>query len=451
MESLINSVVTEPTAPAVESPPVAEPPPRVHPKPPHRRKYLYLAIGATIVLSAMAWSLTAGRHSTRLVREPPLQTVTIERRDFVRTCRLSGTIEAAQSRVILAPQVAGAQLGSLIVTKLAPAGTRVKRGDLLVQYDPHNQVRVFLDRQAEYRDFVNQIAKKRAEEDAARAKDQTELKKTEDDLKRAELEMLKSELLSRIDAERNQETLEEAKADLKQLRETFDLKRRAAQADIRILEIKRDAAGENMLHAQRNEEQMLARSPIDGIVVLNTIWKGGKMGEVQEGDEVRPGVPFMQVVDSSAMQVRVRVNQVDVPKLRAGQRAKVRLDAYPELVFSARLEQLAPIGSKSEFSDKVRTFTALFSIQGSDPKLMPDLSAAVDVELEGLPNVLVAPREIVEMENGQAYVWVRQRSGARKIPVKVGPMNDTEVVIQSGIEAGAAVLKAGESILNSAL
>ena len=168
------------------------------------------------------------------------------------------------------------------------------------------------------------------------------------------------------------------------------------------------------------------------------------MGEVQEGDEVRPGVPFMQVVDPSAMQVRVRVNQVDLPKLRAGQRARVRLDAYPELVFSARLEQLAPIGSKSEFSDKVRTFMALFSIHESDPKLMPDLSAAVDVELEGLPNVLVAPREIVEMEYGQAYVWVRQRSGARKIPVKVGPMNDTEVVIQSGMEAGAAVLKAGD-------
>jgi multidrug resistance efflux pump len=445
MEMLFNSVVTEPTAPAIESPQVTGPPLSVPPKPSKRITYLYLAVGAAIALSVIAWGLIAGRHTSRLVRELPLKTLTIERRNFVRICRLSGTVEAARSRGVLAPQVAGAQLGSLIITKLAPAGTKVKRGDLLVQFDPHDQGRVFLERQAEYRDFVNQIAKKRAEEDAARAKDETELKKAEGDLKKAELEMLKSELLSSIDAERSQETLEEAKANLKQLRETFDLKRRSAQADIRILEIKRDAARENMLHAQRNEEQMLVRSPIDGIVVLNTIWKGGKMGEVQEGDEVRPGVPFMQVVDPSAMQVRARVNQVDFPELRAGQRARLRLDAYPELVFSARLEQLAPIGSKSEFSDKVRTFMALFLIQGSDPKLMPDLSAAVDVELEGLPNVLVAPREIVEMKNGQAYVWVRQRSGARKIPVKVGPMNDTEVVIQSGVEAGAAVLKAGEN------
>jgi len=115
--------------------------------------------------------------------------------------------------------------------------------------------------------------------------------------------------------------------------------------------------------------------------VLNTIWKQGNMGEVQEGDQVRPGVPFMQVVNPSTMQVRVRANQQDFPSLQVGQMAKVRLDAYPDLVFAAKLDQVAPIGEGGDFSNKLRSFVVIVSIEGNDPKLMPDLSAAVDVDL----------------------------------------------------------------------
>src|SRR5580693_8302095 len=105
------------------------------------------------------------------------------------------------------------------------------------------------------------------------------------------------------------------------------------------------------------------------------------MGEVQEGDQVRAGVPFMQVVNPAAMQVRVRANQQDFPSLQVGQSAKVRLDAYPELVFPAKLDQVAPIGEGGDFSNKLRSFVVIVSIEGNDPKLMPDLSAAVDVDV----------------------------------------------------------------------
>ena len=54
------------------------------------------------------------------------------------------------------------------------------------------------------------------------------------------------------------------------------------------------------------------------------------MVEIQEGEEARPGMPIMQVVDPSAMLVRVKVNQADLHQLRAGQPAQISLDAYPE-------------------------------------------------------------------------------------------------------------------------
>jgi multidrug efflux pump subunit AcrA (membrane-fusion protein) len=63
----------------------------------------------------------------------------------------------------------------------------------------------------------------------------------------------------------------------------------------------------------------------------------------------------------------------------AGQPAKVRLDAYPELLFDGRVESVAPLGLASSRTPKVRTFTAVVSIKGTAPQLMPDLSASVEI------------------------------------------------------------------------
>lgn len=294
--------------------------------------------------------------------------------------RLKGTTEAVQARAILAPRLSGQSIGTLTIIHLATAGTKVTQGDLLVEFDRQAQMRDIVDKQAEYEKLVDQVAGEQAKANAARAKDETELKTAEDNLRKAELEVQKAEIVSRIDAEKNQENLDEANATYDQLRETFDLKRKAAQAAIRILEIQRDRTEQTMLHAKANSDEMQVHSPIDGVVVLNTIWKQGTMGEVQEGDQVRPGVPFMQVVNPATMQVRVLANQQDFPSLQVGQTAKVRLDAYPEMVLAGKLDQIAPIGEGGDFSSKLRTFVVIVAIQGNDPKLMPDLSAAVDVD-----------------------------------------------------------------------
>ena len=297
------------------------------------------------------------------------------------TLRLKGTTEAVHSRSILSPMLSGEHVGALTITKLAGSGTHVKRGDLLVEFDRQGQMRTFFDKQAEYENLVEEVIQEQATQDAARAKDETDLRQAENNVKDKELDMQKVELLSRIEAEKAQEHLEASKATLQQLRSTFDLKRQAARAAIRILEIRRDRTRSSMVHAEANADLMQVRSPMDGLLVLNVIWKEGKMGEVQEGDQIRPGQPFMQVVDPSEMQVRVLANQQDFLALKIGQPVTVRLDAYPELVLPGRLEQISPIGRMSGYSRKVRTFAVVFSIKGTDQRLMPDLSAAVDLDV----------------------------------------------------------------------
>jgi len=328
-----------------------------------------------------------------------------------------------------------------VITTLIRSGTLVKKGNLLVEFDRQGQIKASLDKRAEFLDFEQQIAKKQAEHAAARAKDEAELKQAENAVEKASLDMRKNEIVSKIDAEKNRQYLEEAKANHKQLLETLELKKRAAAAELKVLEIQHNRSKASMLYSEGNSAKMSIRAPLDGLAVVSTIWKGGRMDEVQEGEEVRPGSPILQVVNPALMQVRSRVNQADLSYLKVAQPVQVILDAYPELQFKGKLEQIAPIGLKSNFSQKMYTFISLFSIEGSDPKLIPDLSAAVDVELERIPNALVLPRDAVSSENGQSFVRVKNGLGFEPRKVDLGAMSDFEVVIQSGLEPGAVVLR----------
>ena len=398
------------------------------------RKIIFRA--SALLLLVMTVFLFAHFRSERAATNVEESIIKVERKDFAQTLRLNGTTQASRSFVVLAPRLEGAQVGSMVITKLAPAGTQVKKGDVLVEFDPQAEERDYLDKKSTYENLVGQVAQKQADENIARAKDDTAMKQAEDELKRAQLELQRNEIVSRIDAEKNQEAVDEAQTTLKQLKETYQLKRAAAAAAIRIVEIQRDRALEAMRYSQGNAAKMVVHSPMPGVVVYNTIWLGGRMGTVQQGDQVRPGVPFLQVVDPSQMEVRVQLNQVDLLKVHPGQQAQMHLDAYPGMTLPAVLEDLSPLGHTGQFTEAVRSFNAQFSVQGTDARLLPDLSAALDLDLGSQKSALVVPWQSVGFEGDHSFVWLETRGNFEKRNVQIGPRNDLEVVVNSGLAEG---------------
>jgi HlyD family secretion protein len=402
---------------------------------------LVLRASAVLLLVVTAF-LVAHFRTGRAATNVEESVVRVERANFTASLRLNGSSQASRSFIVLAPRLEGAQVGSMVITKLAPAGMHVNQGDVLVEFDPQAQTKDYLDKKSTYENLVGQVAQKQSEENIALAKDETAMKQAEDELKRAELELQRNEIVSRIDAEKNQEAQDEAQATFKQLKETYQLKRAAAAAAIRIQEIQRDRALEAMRYAQGNAAKMVVHSPMPGVVVHNTIWLGGRMGTVQQGDQVRPGVPFLQVVDPSQMEVRVELNQVDLLKVRPGLKAQMHLDAYPGMTLPATLEELSPLGHQGQFSEVVRSFTARFSVQGTDPRLLPDLSAALDVDLGSQKNVLVVPWQSIGMEDNHAFVWLKSTVGFDKRTVQTGARNDLEAVVNSGLSEGDIIRRA---------
>lgn len=369
-------------------------------------------------------------------------TAVVRKGDFLRTVRLAGTVEAVQATAIQAPRLSGQNNNSLVIMRLIKAGTTVRLGDPLVEFDRQDQLRNALDRRAELNDFDQQIKKRTAEEVAARASDESTLKQAQSSLERARNELVKNDMLPRIQAEKNKLAFEEAEARLKQLQETFELKRRAAAADIRILEIRRNRAETNMKQAESNAERMLISSPLPGVAVVKTTWKnGGNMVEFMEGDEVRPGQPVVEVVNPAVMRVRARVNQADMTELRVGQPVGVGLDAYPELTFNGTIDQISPIGQQSTLSPKVRNFIVLILVKEAHPNLMPDLTASLDVELDRLRGVLVVPRDAVVQDGEHAYVRVQRGGRFDRQEVTLGALNTHEAVVTGGLQEGVTVAR----------
>jgi HlyD family secretion protein len=378
---------------------------------------------------------------TQAEADRPQGTVTVARRNFVRAVRLSGTVEAVESTTIAAPRLSGPSSNSLVITRLVRAGTTVNPGDLIVEFDRQDQIKNALDRRAELQDLEQQIAKREAQERAARAHDDSEIAIAASAITRAQLEVTKNELLPKINAEKNTLALEQAQATLKQLKATYELKRHAAEADIRILQIRRDRAANAEKQAAGNADRMAIHAPIGGMAVVKTIWKGNNMADVQEGEEVRAGVPVVDIVNPNSMRVRARVNQADVNELRTGQPVRIGLDAYPSLFFDGRVAQISPLGVASVLSTKVRTFIVLVEVHGAHPNLMPDLSASLDVTLATIPGAIVVPRDALRRDGDRTFVRVQHGSGLEDRAVTIGALSAHEAQVTSGLEAGAVVAR----------
>src|SRR5260221_8969326 len=105
--------------------------------------------------------------------------VKVERKDFTQSLRLNGTTQASRSFIVLAPRLEGAQVGSMVITKLTPAGTHVQKGDILVEFDPQAQTKAYLEKKSTYENLAGQGAHRQTEEKNSAPHNETAMKKAE--------------------------------------------------------------------------------------------------------------------------------------------------------------------------------------------------------------------------------------------------------------------------------
>ena len=295
-----------------------------------------------------------------------------------RSVRATGVIRAVKSIAILVPRIEG-QGGNLTLATLVENGIMVSAGESLATFDRANELKLLRDAETKFDDLEHQIEEKKAEQISNAEKRTSDLEQARADLGKAEIESRKGPVLSAIEQEKNKIKVEDAREHVASLERSNRLHDVAEQGELRILELQRDRQQVAVQRQTRNAERLLVKAPIRGMVALENVWRNNSMGHAEEGDQLWPGSPLCKLFDPAAMDVEVSVGEPDGAVLTRGAKAVVHLDAFPDLKFTAHYSSASPVAT-SPLGMSVKSFTARFRLDQSDPHLLPDLSAAVDFE-----------------------------------------------------------------------
>jgi len=333
----------------------------------------------------------------------------------------------------------------IVLEDVVPAGSKVQKDQVVATFDRQ----YMLLRLDDYRASVTQsdaaLQTQKADLATTRKAHAQLIESAKGALEKARLDMRTIPVLSAIDAERTRLAFDEAQARYQQLLEETKHLTASQDSEIRNSELDLEEAKLELKRAESNANTMVVRAPAHGLVVMETMWRGGDFAKIQKGDQVWAGEPFMKVVDTTSMMVSAMVNQVDVEMLRLGAKASVHFDAYPveaypELNLDAYVETIgamtAEAGSRQDF---VRMVPVRFRIEGKngalDPRVIPDLTVSVDVNVAPpLQAAAVAPLGAVfHGADGQAFVYLKQGEQWVRRKVETGSRNNTLVAITHGL------------------
>lgn len=333
--------------------------------------------GSVAVVGAFVALIGCGRPSSPVV-QAATEPAPAETADGPRLVRATGTIQPVRFYTVQVPQITG-QGGRMTLVRLATNGATVKAGEVIAEFDRTQQLDNAREAQARFDDLSHQVEQRQAQNRADAARRTAESQKAEADLAKAAIKLRKGPLLSEIERLQNEARLEAAKEHVASLRKSTKSRDVADAAALRILELQRDRQKVTLERALNNAARLEVKAPLGGMVALDSIWKGGSMGQAQEGDQLYPGQAVMRIFDPSEMEVRLAVGEPDGASLVEGAKAEVRLDAYPDLVFRAHFDSASPAAA-SALGSPIKTFAARFRLERTDKHLLPDLSAAVVIE-----------------------------------------------------------------------
>jgi multidrug resistance efflux pump len=293
--------------------------------------------------------------------------------------RITGLVRALRVYSVQVPQIAGAQGNRTTLVTLVPNGSTVKQGDELAEFDNTKQLDDALEAEAKFDDLNHQAAQKAAQNRSDAALRMEALKQAEVDFGKAEIQLKKGPILNEIDRIKNEARAESAQALVQSLQKSHAARMRAEAAALRVIELQRDRQKVALERSKTNAEKLTIKAPLNGMVALENIWKGGSMGHAQEGDQLWGGQALLKIFDPSEMVVDAQVGEPDGTRLRLGLRARVRLDAYPDMELDAEFVNSSPV-AVTALGSPVKNFNARFRLLKADPRLLPDLSAAVIIQ-----------------------------------------------------------------------
>jgi HlyD family secretion protein len=316
-------------------------------------------------------------------------TATAELKSISFAVNAAGEITPAE-QVSVRPEING-----LILELPVDIGDHLKKGDLLFKLD---------DKELQQQKASNLTDVERARLD---------LQKADRDYTRAK-ELLTEKLISQELFDNTQTTYELAKVALDR-----------SQKDLAITE--------------ERLTKTAVRAPFDCTVLTRPVSIGQAVsgsGGFNSGSEV------LTIADLNSMIINAQVNQADVPRLKAGQKVEVTVEAVPGLKVTGSVERISP---QATIKNNIKGYPARIVLKNVDPRVRPGMTANVQIPVASADNVTSVPLAAVFTEKNpesgkvERFVYVQEGENFEKRIVKVGVSDFFNVEIQDGLKAGEVV------------
>jgi multidrug resistance efflux pump len=434
------SAASQPLQAPVKKPEIVAPPPKPA-KPSSGRPFKWLALLAIIIAAGAAiyYSRQAAQESAdRAAAVASVRTAKVTSGPFERWTRIGGQTAAIDFANVTAPSLRGPEGGrEMILMELAKSGSFVKKGTLVAQIDAQTLQDHIDDLGDTIETAEADIRKRKAEQSIESENLQHSLRVAKAEADKARLDYSAAEVRTDIERQILKLNLDEADARHKQLQEDVKQKQLAHAADLRLLGITLERHTRHRDRHKNDLKMFSIYAPMDGLVVMSQTFRSGEMVQVQVGDRVGPGQGFMKIVNPQKMRVDALINQAESSEVRLGQRTRIRLDAFAGLQFTGYVESIGALAASSQRQGYyVRNVPVRVRIEGNDPRLIPDLSASVEVTLESVDNGVIAPLGGVKEEDGKTVAYVRNGDKFDRREVQLGLSNGTHAVVLAGLQPG---------------
>jgi HlyD family secretion protein len=389
-----------------------------------------LGAGALVVVVAAVWGISILRGASSTL--DPSRVAAVERATMVQSVVATGKVEPI-TKVEIKSKANG-----IIERLFVDVDHRVNAGAVLAELDKENLTARLREARANL-----QAA------EAARAAAVAQHRKNEIEAEAPDVELARrnSERAEQLFAQKlvSQSALDEARTALEQA----ENRRRAAGGQLVVAEARVAEATANVAQAlaavERAEEELrnaTIRAPIRATVLTRDVEIGSPVSSILNMGANATLV--MTLGDIESVFVRGKVDEADIGRVRLGQKARISTETFRDRVFEGRVTQISPIGVER---DNVTTFEVEVSIENPGQALKANMTANAEIVLEEFPDSLLVPEAAVTYDaRRNAFVDIvdpAEKSGYRRIPVKVGVGNGTRVQIVDGLEEGDRIVIPG--------
>lgn len=357
---------------------------------------------------------------------------------------LTGEFRATRSVPLTAPAAENA----LRLVSLEETGNTVRAGDIVMEFDPVDEMHQLEQSRSELLEAEQEITKLKADAAVQAAEAQTELLTARFDIRRAELDVLGGErFYGRIEMQRRELAVEEARRHLVELEDALPEQSATHRAELAVLEEKRTQARLTAERAQQVIDSLVVRAPMDGVVVVRENpdfsfgYTGMTLPEYRVGDTASRGRPVLEVVDVTQLEILARITENERPNIEVGQPAALVVDGRVGETFTATVEAIAGMASSDTFffsGTPVRSFDAVLTLDVPDARLRPGTTAQIVVAGRKLEDVLYVPPHAIFDRDGQTTVYVGEDDGFVPRTVKVISRSTGRVAVE-GIAEGEYV------------